>query len=92
MDEREVTDTISSGFIVEKRSEEVKTDKAHKPIRIRLQEIKDDYNKSGEKWVDLGGTSGIGFYLLMEGKKKGEINGDAEVLYLATEWMWITFS
>ena len=25
-------------------------------------------------------------------KKEGEINGDAEVLYLAIEWMWITFS
>lgn len=46
--EREVADMIRSGFIVEKKSEEVKTEaKAGKPIRILLQEVKDDHNKNG---------------------------------------------
>ena len=53
--EREVADMIRSGFIVEK-SEEVKTEaKAGKPVRILLQEVKDDHNKNGEKWIDLRG-------------------------------------
>ena len=39
-----------------------------------------------------GQTSGDVGYLVLEGKKEEEINGDAQVPYLATEWMGITFS
>lgn len=56
-----------SGFFVEKRSQGIKTRlKSGKPVRIQLQEVKDDHVEKREKWVGLrqiGQTSGIGSYL-----------------------------